>query len=849
MEEDFVMIPGSGTKKIIRDVKKEIETAFLDYSMSVIVSRALPDVRDGLKPVHRRILYTMHERGNDPSHPYRKSADTVGAVLGSYHPHGDASVYDAMVRLAQDFSLRYPLVDGQGNFGSVDGDPPAAYRYTEARMSRMAVEMLTDIDKDTINWDPNFDETKKEPSVLPCRFPNLLVNGSQGIAVGMATNIPPHNLSEVIDGCIAYIDDPEIDLPGLMEHIKGPDFPTAGIIMGRSGIRAAYATGRGKIVLRARTEFEDFGKDRVRIIVTELPYQVNKRMLIKSMADQVNEKKLEGISDIRDETDRTGMRIVIELKRDVNSAVVLNYLYKHTQMQESFGAIMLALVDGEPKVLSLHQMLYHYLEHQKDVIVRRTRYDLDKAEARAHILEGLLIALDNIDEIVRIIRNSPNTVEAKTQLMERFALTDKQAQAILDMRLARLTGLERERLQEEYAELEKTIAYLRAVLADEKMVLGIIREEILAIKAKYADERRTQISVMDGEIDPEDLIQEDSVVVTLTHFGYVKRTPRATYRSQNRGGKGIMGMTTREEDYAEQMLVTSTHDEIMFFTNRGRVYSLKGYEIPEAGRAARGTAIVNLLQLTGGEKVTAMIPLPRESEGKYLTMATRFGLIKKTALDEFANLRKSGLIAIVLREDDELIGVELTGDDDELMLATRQGQAIRFKETDIRSMGRNSMGVKSFDLAENDEVISVARIEAGKQVLAITQNGYGKRTDVSEFRVQSRGGKGIMAMRLTDKTGLMAAQLLVSEDEDIMLITDDGTIIRMPVSDISVIGRVSQGVRVMRVEEGSRIVCVTATERDEDEQDESEDGQTEADSLDMDVGGENSETQPEETDE
>ena len=823
------------------DLEHEMKKSFISYAMAVIITRALPDVRDGLKPVHRRILYAMHELGVTPDKPYRKCARIVGDVLGKYHPHGDSSVYGALVRLGQDFATRYPLVDGQGNFGSVDGDGAAAMRYTEARMSKINLEMLADIDKETVDFSPNFDETLMQP--------NLLVNGSSGIAVGMATNIPPHNLGEVIDGVVKMIENPDVTTQELMECIKGPDFPTGGIILGRKGIYDTYATGRGRIITRAKTEVEPMQNGRQRIVVTEIPYMVNKAMLVAKIAELVHDKRLEGISDIRDESDREGMRIVIELKRDVNSAVVLNYLYKHTQMQESFGAIMLALVDGEPKVLSLHQMLYHYLEHQKDVIVRRTRYDLDKAEARAHILEGLLIALDNIDEIVRIIRNSPNTAEAKTQLMEHFALTDKQAQAILDMRLARLTGLERERLQEEYAELEKTIAYLRAVLADEKMVLGIIREEILAIKAKYADERRTQISLMDGEIDPEDLIQEDSVVVTLTHFGYVKRIPRATYRSQNRGGKGIMGMTTREEDYAEQMLVTSTHDEIMFFTNRGRVYSLKGYEIPEAGRAARGTAIVNLLQLTGGEKVTAMIPLPRESEGKYLTMATRFGLIKKTALDEFANLRKAGLIAIVLREDDELIGVELTDDDDELMLATRQGQAIRFKETDIRSMGRNSMGVKSFDLAENDEVISVARIEAGKQVLAITQNGYGKRTDVSEFRVQSRGGKGIMAMRLTDKTGLMAAQLLVSEDEDIMLITDDGTIIRMPVSDISVIGRVSQGVRVMRVEEGSRIVCVTATERDEDEQDESEDGQTEADSLDMDVGGENSETQPEETDE
>lgn len=823
--------------------------------MAVIITRALPDVRDGLKPVHRRILYSMHELGVTPDKPYRKCARIVGDVLGKYHPHGDSSVYGALVRLGQDFATRYPLVDGQGNFGSVDGDGAAAMRYTEARMSKINMEMLADIDKETVDFSPNFDETLMQPNVLPSRFPNLLVNGSSGIAVGMATNIPPHNLGEVIDGVVKLIDNPDVTTQELMECIKGPDFPTGGIILGRKGIYDTYATGRGRIVTRAKTEVEPMPNGRQRIVVTEIPYMVNKSVLVAKIAELVHDKRLEGISDIRDESDREGMRIVIELKRDVNSAVVLNYLYKHTQMQEAFGAIMLALVDGEPKILSLHQMLYHYLEHQKDVIVRRTRYDLDKAEARAHILEGLLIALDNIDEIVRIIRNSPNTAEAKTQLMERFALSDKQAQAILDMRLARLTGLERARLQEEYAELQKTIAYLRAVLADEKMVLGIIREEILAIKAKYADERRTQISMMDGEIDPEDLIQEDSVVVTLTHFGYVKRIPRATYRSQNRGGKGIIGMTTREEDYAEQMLVTSTHDEIMFFTNRGRVYSMKGYEIPEAGRTARGTAIVNLLQLTGGEKVTAMIPLPRQSEGKYLVMATKGGLIKKTALDEFANLRKAGLIAIVLREEDELIGVELTDETDELMLATRMGQAIRFSETDIRAMGRNSMGVKSIDLAENDEVISVACVEEGKQVLAITQNGYGKRTDISEFRLQSRGGKGIMAMRLTDKTGLMAAQLLVHEDEDIMLITDDGTIIRMPVSGISTIGRVSQGVRVMRVEDESRIVCVTATERDEDESGE-EDGEdsnvmepVEQDSLDMDVGEQNSENQPEETDE
>ena len=798
------------------DLEQEMKKSFISYAMAVIITRALPDVRDGLKPVHRRILYAMHELGVTPDKPFRKCARIVGDVLGKYHPHGDSSVYGALVRLAQDFATRYPLVEGQGNFGSVDGDGAAAMRYTEARMSKINMEMLAEIDKETVDFSPNFDETLMQPSVLPSRFPNLLVNGSSGIAVGMATNIPPHNLGEVIDGVVKLIDNPDVTVQELMEVIKGPDFPTGALILGRRGVYDTYTTGRGKIVVRAKTDIEPMANNRQRIIVTEIPYMVNKAMLVSKIAELVHEKRVEGISDIRDESDREGMRIVIELKRDVNAQIVLNYLYKHTQLQDSFGAIMLALVDGEPKVLTLKEMLYHYLEHQKDVIIRRTRYDLDKAEARAHILEGLLIALDNIDEIVRIIRSSANTSVAKTQLMERFGLSDKQAQAILDMRLARLTGLERERLQEEYAELQKTIAYLRAVLADEKMVLGIIREEILQIKAKYADERRTQFSVMDGEIDPEDLIQEDSVVITLTHFGYVKRIPRATYRSQNRGGKGVMGMTTREEDYAEKLLVTSTHAEILFFTNRGRLYSLKGYEIPEAGRTARGTAIVNLLQLDGGEKVTAMIPLPTERETGYLVMATRNGLIKKTASDEFANLRKSGLIAIALREDDELIGVELTQGESELMMATRMGQAIRFSESDIRAMGRNSMGVRSIDLADGDEVIAVAKVEEGKHVLAITQNGYGKRTELDEFRVQTRGGKGIMAMRLTDKTGLMAAQLLVGEDEDLMLITDDGTIIRMPVSDISVIGRVAQGVRVMRVADESRIVGVTVTEREEE---------------------------------
>ncbi len=834
------------------DLEHEMKRSFISYAMAVIITRALPDVRDGLKPVHRRILYAMHELGVTPDKPHRKCARIVGDVLGKYHPHGDSSVYGALVRLAQDFATRYPLVDGQGNFGSVDGDGAAAMRYTEARMSRINQELLADIDKETVDFSPNFDETLMQPDVLPCRFPNLLVNGSSGIAVGMATNIPPHNLGEVIDGVVKLIDNPDATTQDLMECIKGPDFPTGGIVLGRKGIYDAYSTGRGRIITRAKSDVEPMSNGRQRIVITEIPYMVNKAQLVEKIAELVHDKRLEGISDIRDESDREGMRIVIELKKDVNSAVVLNYLYKHTQLQDAFGVIMLALVDGVPKVLSLHQMLYHYLEHQKDVITRRTRYDLDKAEARAHILEGLLIALDNIDEIVRIIRGSANTVEAKAQLMERFGLSDKQAQAILDMRLARLTGLERERLQEEYVELQKTIAYLRAVLGDEKMVLSIIREEILAIKEKYADARRTQISLMDGEIDPEDLIQEDSVVVTLTHMGYIKRIPRATYRSQNRGGKGVMGMTTREEDYAEKLLVTSTHDEIMFFTNRGRVYSLKGYEIPEAGRTARGTAIVNLLQLDGGEKVTAMIPLPRERENCYLVMATRCGTIKKTALDEFANLRKAGLIAVVLREEDELIGVELTDDTCQLMLATRMGQAIRFDERDVRVMGRNSMGVRSVDLAEGDEVISVAKVEEGAQVLAITENGYGKRTQIDEFRVQSRGGKGIMAMRLTERTGLLAAQLLVHEDEDIMLITDDGTIIRMPVSDISVIGRVSQGVRVMRVEEGSHIVCVTATERDEDSENESPDeASTEAqegESLDWQGGEEPQRNSPEDDD-
>ena len=804
------------------DLESEMKKSFISYAMAVIITRALPDVRDGLKPVHRRIIYAMHELGMTPDKPYRKSARIVGDVLGKYHPHGDSAVYDAMVRLAQDFSTRYMLVEGQGNFGSVDGDGAAAMRYTEARMSKIAQEMVADLDKETVDFVPNFDETLMQPSVMPCRYPNLLVNGSSGIAVGMATNIPPHNLGEVIDGVVCLIDNPQATLKDLMEHIKGPDFPTGGIIMGRQGIYEAYSTGRGRIVTRARTEIEQMSATRARIVVTEIPYMVNKARLVEKIAELVHERRIEGISDIRDESDRGGMRIVIELKKDVNAAVVLNYLYKHTQLQESFGAIMLALVDGEPKVLSLHQMLYHYLEHQKEVTTRRTRYDLDKAEARAHILEGLLKALDHIDEIVRTIRESESTNAARDALMSRFDFSEKQAQAILDMRLARLTGLERERLQEEYAELEKTIAGLRAILADEQLLLSVVRGELLEVRRKYADERRTEIASVAEEIDPEDLIQEEDMVVTLTHFGYVKRLPTNTYRSQNRGGKGVSGMSTRDEDYAEQLLVMSTHEDLMFFTNRGRVYQIKCYEIPEAGRTARGTAIVNLLQLEGGEKVTAMIRIPAGAQESYLIMATRLGLIKKTALSEFQNLRRTGLIAIVLREDDELMGVELTDGEQQILLATQGGMAIRFGEGDIRAMGRVSMGVKSMDLAEGDEVVGLAVYEEGAHVLSVTENGYGKRTEIDDYRLQSRGGKGILAMKLSERSGKLAAQLIVHPDEDLMLITDDGVIIRLPVDGIPVLGRNTQGVRIMRVAGESRVVGVTRAAKESETPDEVE---------------------------
>ena len=815
--DEFENINNAGRLKP-RDIEEELKTSFISYAMSVITSRALPDVRDGLKPVHRRILYSMVELGVTPDKPYRKSARIVGDVLGKYHPHGDSAVYDAMVRLAQPFNTRYMLVEGQGNFGSVDGDGAAAMRYTEARLSKLSMEMVRDLDKETVDFYPNFDETLMQPDVLPSRFPNLLVNGSAGIAVGMATNIPPHNLGEVVDAVVCMLDNPECTVDDLMQYIKGPDFPTGGVILGKRGIYDAYHEGRGKIITRAKSEIEEMHNGRQRIVVTEIPYQVNKARLIEKIAELVHDKRLEGISDIRDESDRSGMRIVIELKRDVNANVVLNYLYRHTQMQETFGAIMIALVDGTPKVLSLRQIIHHYIEHQESVITRRTQYDLDKALARSHILEGLLIALDNIDEVIALIRASADGNVARNGLMERFGLTEKQAQAILDMRLQRLTGLERERLEAEYAELEKQIAYYRAVLADEQLVRGIVKDEILEIKRKYADERRTEISALEGEIDMLDLVQEEDMVITMTHFGYVKRVSMSAYRAQKRGGKGVSAATTREEDYVEQMFVTSTHDQIMFFTNRGRVYQMWCYEIPEAGRAAKGTAIVNLLQLDGGEKVTAMVDVPEEKlQGSYLIMATRQGTIKRTELSEFVNLRKSGLIAIVLREDDDLIGVALTDGRREVLLGTRDGMSIRFAETDLRPIGRNAVGVRGIELAEGDQVVAMSIVEEDTDVLAITENGYGKRTAIEEYRLQSRAGKGIKAMNLTDKTGGLAGQLLVRSDEDILIITDDGTIIRTPVDSIPLHGRATQGVRLMRVAEGSRIMSIERAEQEPEE--------------------------------
>ncbi|MEF9894987.1 MAG: DNA gyrase subunit A, partial [Clostridia bacterium] len=801
------------------DVEDELKKSFISYAMAVIVSRALPDVRDGLKPVHRRILYSMVELGVMPDKPHRKSARIVGDCLGKYHPHGDTSVYDAMVRLAQDFSTRYPLVDGQGNFGSVDGDGAAAMRYTEARLTKLAMEMVRDIEKETVDFYPNFDETLMQPAVLPSRFPNLLVNGSSGIAVGMATNIPPHNLGEVVDGITLMLENPDCTTEDLMQLIKGPDFPTGGMILGHAGIHEAYATGRGRIVTRARTEIEEMPGGRQRIVVSEIPYMVNKAKLVEKIAELVHDKRVDGISDIRDESDRNGMRIVVELKREVNANVVLSTLYKHTQMQETFGANMLALVDGEPKILSLRQMIHHYIDHQIDVITRRTRYDLNKAEARAHLLEGLLIALDKIDEVIALIRASRTDTDAKMGLMETFGLSEKQAIAILDMRMRRLTGLERDKLQAEYDELMKQIAYFKEVLADERIVRGIIKDELIELKRKYADPRRTQITHMQGEIDMLDLIQEEDMVVTLTHYGYVKRLPKATYRTQRRGGRGIVGTATREEDFVEQLYVLSTHDPLMFFTNRGRVYQLTCYEIPEAGRTARGTAMVNLLHLDEGEKVTAMLPIPAEKvAGHFVVMATKNGVIKRTELSDFINMRKTGLIALILREEDALIGVQLTDGEKEIFLGTRLGMAIRFPESDVRCMGRAATGVKSIDLAQSDEVVAMAALEEDTQVLSLTELGYGKRTEMDEYRVQTRGGKGIKAMNLTEKTGLLAGQMLVSEDEDLLIITDDGVLIRTPVSAISVLSRNTQGVRIMRVAEGAKVVCVARAEAEEEEE-------------------------------
>ena len=821
MEENVIMVPGSGTKVIVRDVKQEIETAFLDYSMSVIVSRALPDVRDGLKPVHRRILYTMHERGNDPGHPYRKSADTVGAVLGSYHPHGDASVYDAMVRLAQDFSLRYPLVDGQGNFGSVDGDPPAAYRYTEARMSKIACEMLTDIEKDTIDWDPNFDETKKEPHVLPSRFPNLLVNGSQGIAVGMATNIPPHNLREIVGGMVALIDNPDIDLAGLMEFIKGPDFPTGGVIMGRSGIRAAYATGRGRLMLRARHEFEEFGGGRTRIVVTELPYQVNKRMLIKAMADQVEDKRIDGISAIRDESDRNGMRLVIELKRDANPQVVLNRLFAQTQLQTTFAINMLALVQdqSQPKILSLRHIIDEYLAFQEEIIVRRTRYDLKKAQERAHLLEGLLIAQDNIDEVIRIIRTSYDN--AKENLMERFGLDDVQAQAILDMRLKALQGLDREKLQNEYQELEEKIAYFNRVLSDEGLVKSILKEELTAIADKYGDERKTEIQDVEDEIDIEDLIEEEQCVYTLTRNGYIKRTPVSEYAAQSKGGMGKKGITTRDEDYVCDVFTASTHDFILFFTDTGKVYRKKGYQIPESGKAAKGTALVNILQIETDERVQAMIhfrPTGEEGEtdGLQLTMVTENGTVKRVAVSAFRNLRQNGIRALRLDEGDRLVSVLETDGKSRVLIATYDGMAVCFDENDVRTMGREAVGVRGIRLREGDRVIGAARAVEGCQVLSVTERGFGKQTPVEEYRVTNRGGIGIKNYMVTDKTGGVVGMKVVDGSEDLLLITQSGIMLRTAVENIRSAGRATQGVIVMRFkEEGDRVIAMALTDKDE----------------------------------
>jgi len=808
----------SKLKIIPVELDREMKKSYIDYAMSVIVGRALPSVQDGLKPVHRRILYTMYESGLTPDKGYRKCATTVGDVLGKYHPHGDAAVYDSLVRMAQDFSLRYPLVDGHGNFGSIDGDSPAAYRYTEARMAKLAVEMLTDIEKDTVDFVPNYDERLKEPTVIPSRFPNLLVNGSSGIAVGMATNIPPHNLTEVIDGIIALIDNSELEIVDIMQYIQAPDFPTGAKIMGMSGVRAAYHTGRGKVIMRAVAEIEEWKENRQKIVVTEIPYMVNKARLLEKIAELVHDKRVEGISDLRDESDRDGMRIVIELKRDVNANIILNQLYKYTQLQDTFSIIMLALVNNEPKVLNLKEMLTHYIDFQKQIIVRRTVFDKKKAEARAHLLEGLRLALDHIDEIISIIRSSYN--DAKQRLIDRFEFSDVQAQAILDMRLARLQGLEREKIDNEYNDLMELIKYLTSILESEQMVMDIIKEELTTIRDKFGDERRTSIEPVADEIDIEDLIEEEDMVITLTHFGYIKRLTTDTYRAQRRGGRGVAGLQTREEDFVETMFISSTHANILFFTNKGRVYTLKGYQIPEAGRTAKGTAIVNLLELDAGEKISAMIPVREFEEGKFLLMSTKNGVIKKTDLLEYAVTRRGGKNAIKLDDNDELITVNLTDGANDVFVCTYKGKLIRFNETDIRPLGRVSRGVRGIKLGMDDYVVDMNIIDANdteRNLLIVTENGYGKRTELVEYRPQGRGGMGNKTYRISPVTGNIVGMKVVSDNEDILLITNEGVIIRMTVESISTIGRVAKGVRLMRLAEDVKVVGIAAVPQEEED--------------------------------
>ncbi|MEG1870518.1 MAG: DNA gyrase subunit A [Peptostreptococcaceae bacterium] len=797
------------------EISSEMKTSYIDYAMSVIAGRALPDVRDGLKPVHRRILYSMSELNLTPDKPYRKSARIVGDVLGKYHPHGDSAVYLAMVRMAQDFSTRGLLVDGHGNFGSVDGDSPAAMRYTEARMSKLALELLRDIDKETVDYIPNFDESLKEPTVLPARYPNLLVNGSNGIAVGMATSIPPHNLGEVIDATIHLIDNEECGVEDLIQFIQGPDFPTSAIIMGKENISEAYKTGRGKVKVRARAYIEELAKGKQQIVVTEIPYQVNKAKLVEKIAELVKDKKLEGISDLRDESNRNGMRVVIELKRDANANIVLNKLYKHSQMEDTFSIIMLALVNGEPKVLNLKQVLYHYVQHQKDVVTRRTQFDLNKAEARAHILEGLRIALDNLDEVIKLIRGSKTGQEAKDGLINRFNLSDLQAQAILDMRLQRLTGLERDKIEAEYAELIKKINKLREILSNETLLMNVIKQELSIIKENYADERRTEIRHAEGEIDMRDLIENEEVAVTLTHFGYIKRMPIDTYKSQNRGGRGISALTTREEDFIKELITTHTHSRLLFFTNKGRVYTLNAYEIPEAKRQAKGSAIVNLLQLNSDEKIATMISIDDASDNEYLLLSTKKGIVKKTKREEFKNINKSGLIAIGLREDDELIGVKVTDGSEDVILVTKHGMSIRFDENDIRHMGRTAMGVKGISLNKEDTVVAMNLCSEGTDLLVVSENGFGKRTSIEEYRAQIRAGKGIKTYNISDKTGEIVGAQMVNEDDEMMIINSNGVLIRLRVNEISLFGRVTSGVKLMKTADEVNVVSIAKIEMEE----------------------------------